>query len=539
MACIQVIQLLHAQYFLLLLSVIRTVMAIWFDELLGSAFGFFYSSSVFVITAVIWQCYFANTLVSVKDFRNSWAFFTARHQTLSLSLGVPAIVCAPFFVANGLLKFTQGLPPSVPMLTLGCFPALLWTIPVATNSAIGLFRAANVAQLKQMQEVVVVHLVSLALYCAFLMNSEGDTSVGTSGIAVVSMLGLAVVGFVLQYVYMEPQRRHGRRNRDVQVDCPVTAPPYRPPRLPHVHTEQAPILQYQTVMKFSFQVTQFIRSPYFVMLISLTRTVMAVWFSGELGNNLNFIYTCSEFLLTAVIWQCYFANTLVSIRGFTYYWEFLTPKQRMVSLSLGVPAVLCALYFVANGLLEFTDGLPPTVPIRVLNFLPAILWTIPVVLNSALGLFQVANAAQLKQMQEVFIAHLVTLPLYCAFLMNSEGDTSVGSSGIAVLSMLGLAVVGFALQLLYMYKMSHIQAIAIVEMEEQSSFPSELLLPAIATHKVSAGDELVTIPPYNPPNLPDGDELVIHSDKPPPLRRIPDAVCRSAICARAHSFVHQ
>ena len=430
--------------------------------------------------------------------------------------------------------FVEGLPPSVPMLTLGCFPALLWTIPVATNSAIGLFRAANAAQLKQMQEVVVVHLVSLALYCAFLMNSEGDTSVGTSGIAVGSMLGLSVVGFVLQYVYMEPQRPHGRRNRDVQVGCPVTAPPYIPPRLPHVHTEQAPSLRYQTVMKFSFQVTQFIRSPYSVMLISLTRTVMAVWFSGELGNSLNFIYTCSEFLLTAVIWQCYFANTLVSIKGFTHYWEFLTPKQQMVSLSLGVPAVLCAIYFVANGLLEFTDGLPPTVPMRVLNFLPAILWTIPVVLNSALGLFQVTNAAQLKQMQEVFIAHLVTLPLYCAFLMNSEGDTSVGSSGIAVLSMLGLAVVGFALQLLYMYKMSHIQAIAIVEMEEQSSFPSELLLPAIAMHKVSAGDELVTILPYNPPNLPDGDELVIHSAMPPPLRRIPDAVCRSAICAHPH-----
>lgn len=79
--------------------------------------------------------------------------------------------------------------------------ALLWMILVTTkNSAIGLSQAANGAQLKQMHEAPVVHLISLTLHCVFLMNSEGDTLVGSSGTTILSMLGVALVGFIFQYI---------------------------------------------------------------------------------------------------------------------------------------------------------------------------------------------------------------------------------------------------------------------------------------------------------------------------------------------------
>ena len=122
----------------------------------------------------------------------------------------------------------------------------------------------------------------------------------------------------------------------------------------------------------------------------------------------------------------------------------------MMSLSLGA-VVLCAPLFVANGLLELAHGLPPSVPMRVFNFLPAILWTIPVVVYSALGHFQTPNRAQLEQMQEVVTAHLFTVPLYFIFVMNSKKDDAViCSSGTTVLCMLAVTLIGFCIQCWYM-----------------------------------------------------------------------------------------
>ena len=508
---IQVIRLVQAQYFLLVVSIIRTGMAIWFMGELRSTFNFSTSSMVVVLTAVIWQCYFANTLTSVKDFCISWASFTRRQQILSLTLGVPAVLCVPIFVANGLLDFAHGFPPNVPMRVFSSFPALLWAIPVTTNSAIGLFQAANEAKLKEIQKVLLVHLVTLTLYCAFLMNSEGETLVGSSGTAVFGMLGLAFAGFILQYMVTEPHTPDGLHN-GIALD-------YTPTRVPHIHTRPAPTLQYQLTVD---QVIQFMRTPYFLMLISVIRTVIAVVFIGQLGSSLNFIYRCIEFILTAIIWQCYFANTRVSICGFVQCWNSFTSKQQTVLLSLGVPTVLCAFYFVTNGVLEFTR-LPHSVPMCVFNYLPAVLWTIPVVLNSALGLLPTARGAQMKDMQEVFIVHLVSLPLYCTFLMISEGDVLVGSNWTAVHSMLGVTLIGFFLQCIYMGP--HKLPTCAPESGEQNRSHSEIVVSA-PMQRDSAGHEFVTQPLSNPPKLSDKDDIVVRTDALVSPRYVPIDVHR-------------
>ena len=232
----------------------------------------------------------------------------------------------------------------------------------------------------------------------------------------------------------------------------------------------------------------------------------------------------------------------------------------MMSLSLGA-VVLCAPLFVANGLLEFAHSLPPSVPMRVFNILPAILWTIPVVVYSALGLLQTPNRAQLKQMQqmqEVVTAHLFTVPLYFTFVMNSKKDDAViCSSGTTVLCMLAVTLIGFCIQFWYTRSYRPLerfirdiererldanhfeepQAAGPVVLEEWSTSPSELVLSPIATPRAPAGHGLVTPPLHKPPKLSDKDKLVIHSNKPVPLMRIPDAVSRSP--SRVHSFVSQ
>ena len=305
---------------------------------------------------------------------------------------------------------------------------------------------------------------------------------------------------------------------------------------------------------------QFVNAPKHLMLASFSRALLAIHhrFSGESSSDLS-VTVLGILVLTAVIWQCYFAFSLKSIKIFLHYWKFCTTKQRIVSPFL-VLTIVCAPLFVANGLLEFMHGLPPSVPMRVFHILPAVLWTIPVILISALVHFQAANGVQLKQteqMQEVVIAHIFTSSLYCIFLMNFEEDAVVGSSAIAIPGMLGVALVGFVIQLMYMRSHSlhgrvngdieqdrlavdlfkEPQAGGGVEFEEQSTLPSEIVLSAIAIHQVSTEHELVTPPPYNPPRVSHKDELVIHGDRPVPLRRMPDAVCRFP--AHFHNFVYK
>ena len=101
------------------------------------------------------------------------------------------------------------------------------------------------------------------------------------------------------------------------------------------------------------------------------------------------------------------------------------------------------------------------------------------------------------------------MTLYCVFLKNSEGDTLAGSSGFTTVGMLGVAFIDFVFQFMYMW-----------------------------SHKLFSrdpGQEHVTPLPYIPPKVPHREELVVDSDNPLPLRRIPDAVCRFS--ARVHSFV--
>ena len=199
---------------------------------------------------------------------------------------------------------------------------------------------------------------------------------------------------------------------------------------------------------------QFVNDPQQLALASFLQAAVAVhyrWFSGESTSTL---YFHLMFMLTAVVWQCYSANALASVRVFCSYWTSFTRTQRIVALSLGV-VVPCHLLFVANGL-EFVHDLPPSVPKRVFTLLPAILWTIPNVLNSALRLFQTPNTAQLKQVQKVVTAHLITVPLYLSavpqfiFVMNSKKDDAViCSSGTTVLCMLAVTLIGVFIQFWY------------------------------------------------------------------------------------------
>lgn len=287
---------------------------------------------------------------------------------------------------------------------------------------------------------------------------------------------------------------------------------------------------------------QFVAEPQQLTLASLFRAVLAIHhrFSGDSSGAL---YKFGVLVLTAVIWQCYIANALVSVKIFLSSWALLKPRQRLVSPLLGL-AVLCAPLFVANGLLEFTHGLPPSVPMRVFNFLPGVLWTIPVILNSALGLFRAANGALLKQvqeMQDVVTVHLFTMAMYCVFVVNSKADDAViGSSWTAVLSMLGVTLVGFVVQFMYRGTprshrrvIDHIdqdhfeepQTTCIPESEAQSVSYSEIVLFPIATQRVSAGHEFA-VSTSNLPKLPVKAEMVVQSDKSVSFRHVPNDVHR-------------
>ena len=290
---------------------------------------------------------------------------------------------------------------------------------------------------------------------------------------------------------------------------------------------------------------QFVAEPRQLTLASVFRAVVAIHhrFSGDSSVALYFF---SVLMLTAVIWQCYIANVLASVKVFLSSWALLKPRQRLVSPLLGV-AILCAPLFVANGLLELAHGLPPSVPMRVFNFLPAVLWTIPVVLNSALGLFRAANGALLKQMQlmqemqEVVTVHLFTMAMYCVFVANSKADDAViGSSWTAVLGMLGATFVGFVVQFMYRGPprphrrvIDHIeqdyfeepQPTCIPESEAQSVSYSEIVLSPIATQQFSAGHELV-LPTSNLPKLPDNAERVVQTDTFVSSRHVPNDVHR-------------
>jgi len=541
------VQFAHAPSLLILLSSIRTGVAVYFRSSVQSSvvFKFLCTNGIHVLTVAIWQCYFANVLASANSFVRSWKFLKSNQRILSLSMLVPAIVFAPYFVTNGLLKFTHGLPPTGHMHVFNLLPAVLWTIPFVLNSALGLFQAANgeqlrlVHQMRQMQEVFMVYLVNFTLYYVFLKSSDGDALVGSNGVTTAGIVAVALVGFALQSLYMWIHGPHGWWNENMQqgqLDMadfgqpqagavveteeqstlaselalppmhqisteyrPVTLPCHKLPRITRresIPTVQAPRLQYQTVVEIFIQIAQFVHhTPGFLMLFAIIRTVVAIQYQPSVQSSIVL------HMLTVVMWQYYFANTLTSIKCFQQSWELFTFQQRFFSLGMLIPAIVFTPNFVTNGLLELTHGLPPSVPMHVFNLLPAVLWTIPVILNSALGLFQAANGEKLRlvhqqQMQEVFMVYLVNLILYCVMLKCSDGDNLVGSSEISAFVILAVALVGFVLQFLYMWP-----------------------------HRLSSGhieQEHVTPPPEVSPN----GKMVAHSDRPVPPRRIPDAVCR-------------
>ena len=271
-------------------------------------------------------------------------------------------------------------------------------------------------------------------------------------------------------------------------------------------------------MDYCIQVAQFVHHvPSFLVLLSIIRAVVAVHHRSSMQSSTVINFLCINVMhgLTVVIWQCYFANSVTSIKCFIQYWKFFTLKQQILSLSLSVPVIVCAPLFVIIRLLEFAHGIPPSEAMCAVSLLPAILWTIPVVLYSALGLFQVARGAQLgqtHQMEEVFAVHLVNALLYCVFLKGSEGNNLVGSSDINVTTFIvfGVALVGFVLQFLYMCS----QGLRSGDVREERATPPSHL-PLRVPH----------------PN----EEMVVHSERPVPLRQIPNAVCRCS--ADIHRFV--
>lgn len=567
----QILQFAHAPGVLMLLAIIRVLAALHYRSSVQSStvLNFLCISSMHALTVAIWQCYFANSATSIKCFVQCWKFFTLKQQILSLFLLVPAIVCAPYFVTDGLLAFAHGAPPNTGMRVFNFIPAVLWTIPVVFNSALGLFQAAGGAQLRRMnqmhqvEEVFMVYLVSMILYCVFLKSSEEDTLVGSSGVTTVGILGVALVGFVFQYMYMRSHGLHERHNentgqgqlavdpsREPRASSAVeseehstttaelalattrpTSTEHRPMTSPSdnllgvtcreyavICNVQAPLLRFRTMVDYCIQVAQFVHHvPSFLVLLSIIRAVVAVHLSSVQSSTvINFFCINIMHGLTVVICQCYFANSVTSIRCFLqYWWEFFTLKQRILSLSLSVLVIMCAPLFVIIRLLEFAHGIPPSEAMCAVSLLPAILWTIPVVLYSALGLFQVARGAQLgqtHQMEEVFAVHLVNALLYCVFLKGSEGNNLVGSSDINVTTFIvfGVAFVGFVLQFLYMCS----QGLRSGDVREERATPPSHL-PLRVPH----------------PN----EEMVVHSERPVPLRQIPNAVCRCS--ADIHRFV--
>ena len=97
-----------APRYLQLASSFRVVMVVH-HRCSGESSNTVYFFSILTLTAIIWQCYITNMLASVRDYCGRWASFMPRQRIVSLSLGA-VVLCAPQFVANGLLEFAHNLP---------------------------------------------------------------------------------------------------------------------------------------------------------------------------------------------------------------------------------------------------------------------------------------------------------------------------------------------------------------------------------------------------------------------------------------------
>ena len=147
----------------------------------------------------------ANSFTSVERFLPYWESFSTKQRILFFSLDLVVILFA-ILVANALLECTPGPPPIPPLRVLICLPTFLWTIPVFLNSAIIVFQATGGVQIEKLQGGAIAHIVHLAPYCAFLLNSEGDALVGPGMCNICFMLGMTLVGFVLQGIWFHRQR---------------------------------------------------------------------------------------------------------------------------------------------------------------------------------------------------------------------------------------------------------------------------------------------------------------------------------------------
>ena len=90
----------------MLFAIIHTVVAVQYEPSVQS------SIVLHLLTNVMWQYYFANTLTSIKCFQQSWELFTFQQRFFSLGMLILAIVFTPSFVTNGFLELTHGLPPT-------------------------------------------------------------------------------------------------------------------------------------------------------------------------------------------------------------------------------------------------------------------------------------------------------------------------------------------------------------------------------------------------------------------------------------------
>lgn len=192
-----------------------------------------------------------------------------------------------------------------------------------------------------------------------------------------------------------------------------------------------------------------IYTPSFLLLSSTVRLILSLHCpSGASLENCHYLLASLPRCITWIIWQCYFANTIASVLVFRRQWEAFVWWQRWLFYVVG-SLILSVAFTVALGLLQYTNGPSPSLPLQLGILTPAILWAAPVFLSATLTIFRVNSGAAVRQMQERAGIHIVHLLLYFVFLRTSQLDNLAGAGSVSVCAMFILTFLGFTAQLLW------------------------------------------------------------------------------------------
>ena len=196
-----------------------------------------------------------------------------------------------------------------------------------------------------------------------------------------------------------------------------------------------------------------IYAPSFLIIASTVQLTVSThqWWIDSVENghylfqSLPTLFVC---LLTWIIWQCYFTNSVASVQTFYSKWRTFATWQRWLFGPAGF-LLLLVTFAVGVGLLQVADGPSPFPLLQVGMLTPAVLWVIPVVLSAALTIFDINGNGPVEQMRDRALAHVVHLTLYFVFLRSSQLDALLGAGSISVCAMFGVTFLGFILQLLW------------------------------------------------------------------------------------------